>query len=157
GPTKQGATRPFGIDKRLPLTTSTVVGSPDPPRPYRVKRVYPDLKAEYPIIVRHQPGSDRLLFISENRSYGPTQICRMKDEPNAAAFETLLKNNGTAYDIAFHPDFARNGCVYVGWNGPEKGRDKKTRITRYTMDRTPPYALDLKSEKLIIEWPSNGH
>src|SRR5438270_2083426 len=34
GPDKETA-KPFGIDKRVALTTSTVVGSPEPPLPYR--------------------------------------------------------------------------------------------------------------------------
>src|SRR5262249_15311289 len=42
GPRKDRAAKPFGIDKRIALTTSTVAGSPDPPRPYRVKRLYPN-------------------------------------------------------------------------------------------------------------------
>src|SRR5208282_2796900 len=70
--------------------------------------------------------------------------------------ETLLKLDAVAYDIAFHPDFAKNGYVFIGSNGPSSGA-KKTRITRYSMDRNPPYTLDPKSEKTIIEWPSDGH
>src|SRR6516164_1817376 len=96
----------FDITKRVPLTTSKVVGSPDPPPPYRVKRLYPNLKINYPIAVRHQPGSDRLWFITQGYPYGPTNIHRMKDDPDAKEFETLLKLDGTAYDICFHPRFA---------------------------------------------------
>src|SRR5262249_7795309 len=70
GPATGGASLPFGIDKRVALTTSTVVGSPDPPPPYRVKRVYPDLKVNFPIAVAHQPGSDLLLFITQPFAYG---------------------------------------------------------------------------------------
>ena len=33
-------TKPFGLDKRIPWTTSRVVGSPNPPLPYRVRRVF---------------------------------------------------------------------------------------------------------------------
>src|SRR5438874_11251838 len=33
------ANPPFGIDKRVPWTTSRVVGSPKPPLPFRVRRV----------------------------------------------------------------------------------------------------------------------
>jgi uncharacterized repeat protein (TIGR03806 family) len=151
--------RPFGIDQRIPLTTSTVVGSPDPPPPYRVRRVYPNLKPNFPIAVRHQPGSDRLLFIVQSAPYARTDVCRAKENPETGEFEPLLKHDGTAYDIAFHPRFAENGYLYIGWNGPDSdpGPGKTTRVTRYTMERTPPYRLDPQSAKLIIEWPSNGH
>jgi uncharacterized repeat protein (TIGR03806 family) len=149
--------QPFDTSRRVPLTTSRVVGSPEPPPPYRVKRGYPNLKINFPIAVRRQPGSDRLWFVTQGAPYGRTDICRTKDDQATNEFETLLKLDGTAYDVTFHPKFAENGYVYIGWNGPAEGKDKKTKITRYTVDRKPPYPLDPKSEKLIIEWLSDGH
>jgi glucose/arabinose dehydrogenase len=157
GPGKRGAARPFGIDRRTPLVTSRVVGSPDPPPPYRVKRVLPGLTFPFPIAVKHQPGSDRLLVITQAWPYGPAALQRVRDDPAAAEIETLFAVDGVAYEIAFHPDYATNGYVYVGSNNPANGSPKQTRVTRYTMSRTPPYALDLKSAKVIIEWPSDGH
>jgi uncharacterized repeat protein (TIGR03806 family) len=159
GPTRETAARPYGIERRVPLTTSTVVGSPDPPPPYRVRKAFPNLKLSYPIAVRHQPASDRLLFITEANPYGRTDICRMKDRPDVAEFETLLQLDGVAYDITFHPDFAKNGYVYLGWNGPSSGTSAahKTRVTRYVIDRQPPYTLDPQSATEIIAWPSDGH
>jgi glucose/arabinose dehydrogenase len=153
------ASKPYGIDKRIALTTSRVVGSPDPPPPYRVRRVFPKLKLDFPIAVVHQPGCDRLLIITQPWPYGPTTIVRVKDEPDADQTEKLLEQDGTAYDITFHPNFKDNGYVYVGLNSPMSGpgEAKKTRVLRYVIERKPPYRLDPKSETLIIEWPSNGH
>jgi uncharacterized repeat protein (TIGR03806 family) len=152
------AQKPYGIDKRLPLTTSRVAGSPDPLPPYRVRKVFANLHIDYPIAVCHQPGSDRLLIITQKESYGPTKLQRIADDPNSSEVETLMKHDATAYTILFHPDFANNGYFYVSSNGPEKGnRPKKTQVHRYTMDRQPPYKLDAKSERLIIEWESDGH
>ncbi|MEX1075964.1 MAG: PQQ-dependent sugar dehydrogenase, partial [Pirellulales bacterium] len=62
------------------------------------------------------------------------------------------------------PEFAENGFVYIGSNGlkspdgrvPEDGR-RRTRITRYMIDREPPYAFHRDSATVIIEWDSNGH
>lgn len=48
---------PHGIARRVPLTTSKVAGSPDPPLPFRVVRAFPKLKVAFPIAVAHQPGS----------------------------------------------------------------------------------------------------
>jgi len=154
----QKSRKPYGIENRVPLTTSTVVGTPDSPPPYRVRRVYPDLKMSYPIAVAHQPGSDRLLYITQEQSYGDTVLRRMKDDPSTHEAEALLPMNGTAYDIAFHPDFLKNGYVYIGWNGPASdGKGKATKVTRYTLAPEGPYTFDPKSAKLIIEWPSDGH
>jgi glucose/arabinose dehydrogenase len=157
GPGKRGAARPHGIERREALTTSTVVGSPDPPPPYRVHRVYPKLKLNFPIFVVHQPGSDRLLVIDQPAPYAATRIVRIKDTPDVADSEVLLSLADTAYSIAFHPDFAHNGYVYVGSNGPQATEPRRTRVTRYTIDRKPPYKFDPKSAVDIISWESNGH
>ncbi|HEY7310707.1 MAG TPA: PQQ-dependent sugar dehydrogenase [Gemmataceae bacterium] len=159
GPPKKGAAKPYGIERRVALTTSRVAGSPEPPPPYRVKRVYPNLKLNFPVFVTHQPGSDRLLLITQGSPYAPTVVLRTKGNPSAGQTEKLLEYDGVAYDIKFHPNFKKNGYVYVGMNGPSSAPSgkKKTRVLRYTMDRQSPYKLDPTSETLIIEWPSDGH
>jgi len=158
GASAQPGKRPYGIDQRRILATSRVVGSPDPLPPYRVRKVFPNLRIDYPIAVCHQPGSDRLLIITQKVPYGPTTLQRLVDDHDTGDVEMLLKHNATAYTILFHPDFANNGYLYVSSNGPEKGKGpKKTQIHRYIMERQPPYHLDPQSEKLIIEWESDGH
>lgn len=157
GPPEKNAARPFGIDRRLPLTSSRVTGSPEPPPPYKVQKVFPKLKITYPIGITHQPGSDRLLFITQTVPYGAATIQRMKDDPATDQFETLLALDGVAYDIKFHPNFKDNGYVFIGSNGPLSSGAKKTQVTRYTIDPRPPYTFDPKSAKVIIDWPSDGH
>ena len=101
-------------------------------------RVYPQLKMNYPIAVARQPDSERLLYITQPWQYAQTTIHRTTGDPATGESEVLLKLDGVAYDIAFHPQFAKNGYVYIGSNGrvspdgrvPEDGR-KRTRITRY--------------------------
>ena len=153
----QATSRPYGIDRYVPVTTSTVVGSPDPPPPYRVHRLFPKLKMNYPICVKPQPGSDLMLTIDQPQPYGPTRIGRIHDRADASELETLLRLEDTAYDIVFHPKFAENGYVYIGSNGPHPSGKKHTRVTRYVVDRRPPYKLDPKSATVIIDWPSDGH
>ena len=160
-PAGGGVVKPHGIATRAPLTTSTVVGSPEPPPPYRVKRVYPKLKLNFPIAVAHQPGSDRLFVITQINPYGPATVGRVKDDPESSEVEKLfdVEAGSVAYDIKFHPRFAENGYVYIGSNVPSKalGGAKATRITRYVVDRKPPYRFDLGSATTIIEWASDGH
>ena len=40
-PPKSGP--PYGIEKRIPWTTSRITGSPEPPLPYRTERLFPKL------------------------------------------------------------------------------------------------------------------
>ena len=78
-------------------------------------------------------------------------------DPSVEKAEELLSLDGIAYGVTFHPDFLKNGYVYVGSNGPLSAGNKTTRVTRYTIARKAPFGLDPKSAKLIIEWPSDGH
>jgi hypothetical protein len=48
--------RPFGIERRIPLTTSRVIGSPNPPLPFRVRRTFSRLAIPCPIAVAHDPA-----------------------------------------------------------------------------------------------------
>lgn len=53
--------RAVGIEKRVPWTTSKVVGSPEPPPPYRTERAFPKLKFSEPLDMTSVPGTDLLL------------------------------------------------------------------------------------------------
>ncbi len=168
---KTPAEKPFGIAKRIPWTTSRVVGSPEPPPPYRVRQTFESLDVKLPIAVAHEPGTDQLLLVNQLWPWvGPGRIWRVKDDGTGGAKETLVNLNRTIYGFTFHPDYLKNGYLYVGSNGPVTNddkdipgkrfrpeADKTTRISRFTVDRKAPFACDPKSETTILEWRSNGH
>src|SRR5688572_16506824 len=49
---------------RPPWTTARVVGTPDPPPPFRTERVYPNVRFKHPLLMARAPGTDRL-FVGE--------------------------------------------------------------------------------------------
>jgi len=158
GPVAETGAKPFGIEKLTTLLTSRVVGSPDPPPPYQVRRAYPKLDITWPMAVRAEPGTRRLYYIAEDNPYGATTLLRTLEDAEAGKSEQLLRHNGVAYDLTFHPKYAENGYLYVGINEPHTGEGtRKTKVKRYTIGRQPPHVFDPKSEVTIIEWPSNGH
>src|SRR5207253_9474816 len=102
---KTGQNGPRGIPQRASVTTSKVVGSPDPPLPYRPVRAFPNLKLSFPIALDRIPGSDQFLVIVQDKPYGATTIYRFADDPNVAKTEQVLVTpaGGTAYGICFPP------------------------------------------------------
>src|SRR5262245_35846862 len=55
----------FGLEKRVPWTTSKVIGSPEPPPPYKTEPAFPRLpKFEEPLDLTFAPGTNRL-FVAE--------------------------------------------------------------------------------------------
>ena len=49
--------------QRISWTESRLVGSPDPPLPYRVVRAYEKLPLFAPVYLRPEPGTDRIFFV----------------------------------------------------------------------------------------------
>ncbi|HET6884241.1 MAG TPA: PQQ-dependent sugar dehydrogenase [Pirellulales bacterium] len=158
GPSEQTTVRSHGIESYTPVTTSRVIGSPDPPLPYRAGRTLPELSLTFPVYVTAEPGTGRLWIIDQPVSYGPTRIARTTGEPGALGLETLLQmDEGLAYSLAFHPNFRENGFVFLGANTKSGTSRRSTRITRYAVGRQPPFAFDTASALTIMEWPSAGH
>jgi uncharacterized repeat protein (TIGR03806 family) len=153
------AEKPFGLERRIPWNDSRVVGSPDPPTPYKAVRAFPKLTIKQPLSMAPEPGTDRL-FILQHLNFwaGPGRLLAVRDDQGAGSYETLIEVDGLAVGAAFHPDYRRNGYIYIGLNGPIRGRrNKTTQVVRYTVGRRPPHRLDAGSKRLIIEWPSDGH
>ena len=149
--------RPPGIDRRVPWTSSRVVGSPEPPPPYRAERIFPRLKIFQPLTFEHEPGTGDYLVIQHLGGWAPPgKILRVLDDPEADQAEIILEIPGIAYGLDFHPDYRANGHLYVGQN-LNVGDKVKTRVSRFTVDRQGPRKIDPKSELVIIEWDSNGH
>ena len=108
---------------RTTWTTSRVIGSPDPPPPFKVVRAFPNVKFEHPFASWiAAPGSDRL-FVGEQAGV----LYSFLDRPDAKAelfFDlrkelkmiALLrdaKDVEAVYGLTFHPQFEKNRYCYV--------------------------------------------
>jgi uncharacterized repeat protein (TIGR03806 family) len=144
--------KPFGIDKRVPWTTSRVKGSPEPPAPYRSEVAFPKIKFFEPLDMASAPGSDRL-FVAER----PGRILSFPNNPRADKADLLIDLKKTVYAFTFHPQFAKNGYVFVTYiRDSTKDEPEGTRVSRFKAAGDPP-RCDPASEKIIITWPSGGH
>ncbi len=154
------------LKNRERFVDSRVIGSPDPPLPFRTVRAFPDLKLDWPVDVQVEPGTRNFIVIVEAGSYGPTLIKRassLATDAQVAApdiLQLLIDPKGVAYSIAFHPKFAENGFMYIGSNGKidekESGGKLHSRIVRYTISRTAPFNI-VDEPLTIIDWESGGH
>ena len=159
GPESKSGAQAFGIEDWSPVKNSRVVGSPEPPLPYTTERALAKLRPDYPVFMMTEAKSGQLYFIDQPRAYASTRLCRTKGDPASGEFEELLKfDNAVAYSACFHPEFEKNGFIYIGANAAwEKDEPKTCRVIRYTIGRESPFALDRDSATTIIEWESNGH
>lgn len=149
----------FGIDKRVPWATSRFVGSPEPPRPYVVERVFPALSFNQPVELAVVPGTNRLAVIEVGG-----KIYSFENRPDVAAdardlmldAATLDPKFTRVYGIAFHPKFAENRFCYISY--VLKSDDPAgTRVSRFKVSATNPPRIDPKSEEIVITWMGGGH
>ena len=170
GPENSVAHRKRGIETLPPLTTSNVVGSPEPPLPYKTRVAYPKLRLNQPVFATRIPGTDQILAGLQPKSGSSFTVVRFHDHPEVDSTTPVLELPGfLAYNITFHPRFAENGYLYVGASGPSSPgfvpqseerfklfKKNSCRVTRYRMD-TKTLELDPNSAAIIIEWESDGH
>ncbi|MSQ93469.1 MAG: hypothetical protein EXR98_02810 [Gemmataceae bacterium] len=157
---KQPVRKKFGLEKRVPWTTSKVVGSPEPPPPYKTEPAFAKLpKFDEPLDMTYAPGTNRL-FVAE-RMGKIFSFVNNKDTDKTDLTLELKDKDGkkqTIYAFTFHPKFKDNGYLYVTWipDGSKEGLPKGTRVSRFTVKGETPVA-DRVSEKIIFEWPNGGH
>ena len=144
--------KPYGIAERIPWTTSRVVGTPDPPLPYHVQKTFSKLQLTNPVYIEGEPGTDHLLVVQQNG-----KIFRFESQSDVETTELLLDPGRETYGLTFHPDYAQNGYLYIVTNGTDAAGERSNRVSRFTVERQPPYRYVPESETIIIEWKSNGH
>jgi glucose/arabinose dehydrogenase len=141
----------FRLDRRVPLTTSKVAGWPDPPPPYRTRRVFDRWNFKHALHLHSNPAHD-LVFIVEQAG----QIVSLPVSGDKAPTEMLKIADADIYAMTFHPEYAKNRFVYVFSNGPNSKPEKFNRILRYKTSGEPP-KCDPATMQVVIEWKSNGH
>ena len=136
------------------LTGKTSGSESGPTISLRPKQTFTKFPLNQPVYIEPEPGTDQLLVIELGG-----KIRRFKDNPAAASAEFLIDTGRETYGLTFHPNYEENGYLYVVSNGPIGGKVTETRnyVSRFTVDRQPPYRCDPNSELIILEWLSNNH
>ena len=140
---RPGAGKPYGLEKRVPWTTSRVHGTPDPPPPYRTESAFPKLKFDEPLAMAFAPGSDRV-FVAQR--YG--KVFSFPNDPTAEKAELVVDLKKHLLGLALHPEFARNGYLFVSsLTEPAAGRPRTVRVSRLKVDQGDPPRGDPRSER----------
>lgn len=155
GPKDKEAPEHKGFDtkKRVPWTTSRVVGSPEPPPPYRLERAFPDLSFSEPLELSAVPEMDRWV-VAERKG----KIYTFANDPKKAEKKLLIDLKKTVYGVVMHPRFSSNGYFYVTYVlDPAKEQPEGSRLSRFKVKKGDALEADLSSEEVLLSWPSGGH
>ena len=147
------------VVQRVVWHNQRLLGSPEPPAPYRVERVFQKVQLKAPIYVADEPGTDLLWVVLQGgEKERPSRILRLRDQQDADHSDPVLEiKERLIYAVTFAPGYRSNGNVYVFSNGATGASERTNRISRFTVARQAPFACDPDSEKVILSWRSAGH
>ena len=146
-----------GDEKRILWTPPRVKGSPEPPLPFITERAYPQLKFDKCLDLTTAPGSDRVLVLEQGG-----KLFSFVDSPDASSrdlvidFAKQISDVKNVYAFTLHPKFEQNGYLYACFiKAPNQ--DDGTLVARFSVSKTDPPTIDVRSQKDVITWRSGGH
>lgn len=147
---------PSTAAERVPWTTSRIVGSPEPPSPYVVKRVWQQSRIQNATELDFLPGSNWALILDQRGRLHGIDRTQSGAPQLIADLSIAVGREGEAYSLEFHPGFATNHFVYAAlWASGV--RPQEMRIVRFELRPGNPPTLDPATAKTIVSWPSSGH
>ena len=153
----QGDEKPFGIDKRVAWSTSRMVGTPEPPSPYVLERVFPQLTFKNPVELLPVPGTDRMLVVEvDGRILSFSQSGNPVEADVALDLRKSIEGATKSYGFVFHPDFENNRHCFIAYI-KKSGDPNGTSVSRFTVTSVDPLKIDASSERQIITWQAGGH
>ena len=148
---------PTVAEDRIPWTSSRVTGSPDPPKPYHIERVYPNLQFQNPVELRSMPGADRMLLLQVNG-----KLFAFDDDPDCGEAELILDVGAglekmRAFGFGLHPNFETNRELFLVYSTDIRNVDHAARLSRFRVPAAAPFQIDRSSEEVLVTWTSGGH
>ena len=140
-------------------TNTRLVGTPEPPPPYKAVPIYTNQVWRSPMFLAAEPQTKRLLALLHHGQGEPTQLVAFEDDPKVKNREILIELPGrNVYSFCFDPKYTKNGFIYLFSNLKLEAFEgkKANRISRFKLAKSSS-TIDLASEHIIIEWRSGGH
>lgn len=124
---------------------------------------FPGLRFEMPVRLATAPGQDgRLYVVEQGGGNQPSRILTLEPgdaEPTVfldVSDRTIAGGEAGLLGLAFHPEYASNGRVFVHYTAPTDDpvageRVLITRISEFARDESAPLVADPATEQVILE------
>ena len=136
-------------------TTSRLIGSPEPPPPYRFVRAFPAFQFKEPVFIAQDPLSERFLVAE----YTAGKIFSFRPDDATGTKDLFLDMKRGISAFSFHPNYKQNGYVFVFSHiDPKIKGPQMSRVSRFQLQPgSDPPRVRPESETIIVEWPGGGH
>ncbi len=147
-----------GGQERVSWTTSKILGTPDPPKPYVVERVYPKLEFQQPVEIMPLDNSGRMIVLElSGKIYTFTDSDECEKADLALDLAPDTPRFGRALGLGVHPDFATNREIFIVYFQNPTASPDGTKLSRFRMTMSDPPTIDRDSEEILLTWPCGGH
>lgn len=147
------------VAARTPWTMSKVTGSPDPPKPFHLNRVYKKLQFNQPVELQPLAETGEMLLLERTG-----RLYAFRDDPDCDQPRLLMdlkentKSFKNAYGFAIHPEFESTGWIFIVYALGPVTRPDGSRLSRFTLDHEgSQFSINPESEKILLTWHSGGH
>ncbi len=158
---------PAAEPPRVPWPQSKLIGSPEPPLPFKLEKAFP-YEFSGPISLHRIPGSSQYLVLEQaGKIYSfnaaradrqPQMVVDLDADPPAGSqVEGQDRRNVDLFSLAFHPRFAENQFVFVCYITIDKANVTQTHISRFVLSLAAEPQLQLESERSILICEGGGH
>lgn len=142
---------------REPWTTSKVRGSPEPPAPFRLERVFTNLNFTGPVDFQAVPGERRFLLLQQDG-----KLLSFDADPSTRETNVVLdirahhKPLDNALGFTVHPKFQENRFIFINYNEPG-GATNGAYVSRFTVGRGERPTIDWATRTTLLTFLSGGH
>ena len=159
--TGRAAEAPGGSAKvsgnRVTWTTSRIRGTPEPPLPYVVERIYPQLHLEQPTTIIPVPGTDRMIVTQlEKPIVSFARDAAVDSLVTAIDMSLVHPEFFQTFGIAFHPRYPETPWCYITYQLKELS-PHGTRLSRFRVVDADIPKIDPHSELFMASWRNHGH
>ncbi|MEM7784963.1 MAG: PQQ-dependent sugar dehydrogenase [Planctomycetota bacterium] len=137
---------------RIPWTTSQFKGTPEPPLPFLLERVYEEITLVNPTDMIRVPGTDRWIVIQMSG----TVVSFNDQAPYDLKTSIELDPCFRGLSIIFDPEYPKVPYCYIQYSY-EKKNPEGTRLSRFRVTETSTPVIDPQSEEILMRWESTDH
>ena len=153
------ALAPLSTSAKDPIATwdsSRVVGTPDPPPPYRTEKVFADVPLANPTEMIRIPGTDRWCVLQLNGTVLSFRDGDRRDVKTMVDLKRRQPKITRCFGIVFHRNYPETPLCYIAYRLDAKDPNG-TRLSRFRVNVAPSPTIDASSETLLATWDGGGH
>ena len=138
-------------------TNSMVRGTPEPPPPVVVERVWPLAGFKEPVDIGSAPEGAHLFVMELGGKIFSIDAKNPQARPELVVdLRAAHPGFSQSFGLTFHPGFTSNHWIFVSFNLGENQPDG-SRVVRLTLEGAETPRVKFNSEEEIILWPGGGH